>query len=71
MIKKYYDHPTIPNLQAIDVIQDFPYNIGTAMAYLWRAHTGKPGVDPIEDLRKCLQHVEFEIKRIEAQRKKD
>jgi len=64
MIKQYYDHPTIPHLQAIDVVQDFPYNIATAMVYLWRCGR-KPGVDPIEDLRKAIQHLEFEIRRLQ------
>lgn len=63
----YYDHPTIPNLQAVDVIQDFPYNVATAMAYLWRSGR-KPDSDEIDDLRKAIAHIEFEIKRLENQR---
>jgi len=59
----HYDHPTIDGLQAIDVVQDFSYNVATAMAYLWRAGR-KPGTDPIQDLRKAAQHIEFEIKRL-------
>lgn len=65
MIKHYYDHPIIENLQAIDVIQAFPYNIATAMAYLWRCGR-KPDTDPVEDLRKAITHIEFEIKRLQG-----
>lgn len=65
--RSYYDHPTIQGLQAIDVIQDFPYNIATAMAYLWRCGR-KPGVDALEDLEKSRHHIAFEIERLKAQR---
>lgn len=64
----HYDHPTIAGLQAIDVIQDFPYNVATAMAYLWRCGR-KPGIDPLEDLRKARQHIDFELRRLEAAQK--
>jgi hypothetical protein len=62
----HYDHPTIKGLQAITVIQDFPYNVATAMAYLWRCGR-KPGVDPVEDLRKAVVHIEYEIARLQSQ----
>jgi hypothetical protein len=65
--KSYYDHPTIKGLQAIDVIQDFSYNVATAMAYLWRAGR-KPGNDAIEDLEKARMHIYFEINRLKRQK---
>jgi len=65
--KTYYDHPTIDGLQAIDVIQDFSYNVATAIAYLWRWGR-KPNTDPLEDGRKAIQHIEFECERLKAQR---
>lgn len=65
--KSYYDHPTIDDLQAIDVIQDFSYNVATAIAYLWRWGR-KPSADLTEDGFKAIQHIEFEIKRMKAQK---
>lgn len=65
--KSYYDHPTIDDLQAIDVIQDFSYNVATAIAYLWRWGR-KPNTDQLEDGRKAIQHIEFECERLKAQR---
>lgn len=58
-----------------DVAGEFSYNIGTAMAYLWRA--GKKPADQgqtqsekhIEDLQKAIDHIRYEIERIkEAER---
>lgn len=58
-------------IECKDVAAEFPYNIGTAIAYLWRA--GKKPADAgqterdkhLEDLRKAIDHINFEIKRIE------
>lgn len=61
---RHYDHPVLPGVQAIDMIEDFPYNIGSAMAYLWRCGR-KPGVDPVEDLRKAIEHIQREIGRLQ------
>ena len=54
-----------------DVIGEFTYNIGAAMKYLWRhGRKTEEGMSEkekaIEDLRKAVQHIEFEIKRLEA-----
>jgi hypothetical protein len=54
----YTWHPC--GLEARDVAQEFTYNIGTAIAYLWR-HEYKNG---IEDLEKAIKHIEFEIDRL-------
>ena len=49
-----------PGIECIDVIEWFPFNVGAAMKYLWRAgHKG----DHIEDLRKAAWYVEREIQR--------
>lgn len=52
----------VPGIECIEVVQWFSYNIGCAMKYLWR-HRDKG--NPVEDLRKAKQYIEFEIKRIE------
>lgn len=59
----YYKHPTIPGLEARHVIEAFPYHIATAMAYEWRCGR-KPGIDPITDLEKAIDHLRFEIERL-------
>lgn len=55
----YTWHPS--GVEAKDIAQEFTYNIGTAIAYLWR-HEYKNG---IEDLKKAVKHIEFEIQRLE------
>lgn len=60
----YQKHPS--GVECIAIIQHFPFNIGTAVKHLWRAGL-KPGAATVEDLRKSIQYIEFEIKRLEAQ----
>ena len=56
----YYTwHPTH---QTKDVATFLPYNVGVALAYLWRAGR-KPGSPLLEDLRKALDHIQFEQQR--------
>lgn len=56
----YNSHPT--GIEAIDVIEELPFNIGTAIKYLWRQGL-KPGEDELKDLRKAIWYIEREIKR--------
>lgn len=55
----YTWHPS--GVECKDIIQEFSYNIGSAMGYLWR-HEYKNGV---QDLKKAVQHIQFEIERLE------
>lgn len=57
----YNSHPS--GVECIDVVQDFSFNVGTAMKYLWRAGL-KPGADAIEDLRKAAWYCEQERSRL-------
>jgi len=57
----YTWHPS--GVETKDIAQEFTYNIGTAIAYLWR-HEYKNG---IEDLKKAVKHIEFEIQRLERE----
>ena len=52
----------VPGVECQQVIGWFPHHVGAAMKYLWR-HTGKGGV---EDLRKAIKFIEFEIARLET-----
>lgn len=57
----YTWHPS--GVECKDIIQEFSYNIGSAMGYLWR-HEYKNGV---QDLKKAVQHIQFEIERLEKE----
>lgn len=49
-------------IECIDVIEHLPFNVGTAMKYLWRAgHKG----DAVEDFQKAIWYIEREISRLE------
>lgn len=56
----YNQHPA--GIEAIDVIEHMPFNIGNAIKYLWRADHKN---DPIEDLQKALWYVQRELSRRE------
>lgn len=58
--KHYNQHPA--GIEAIDVIEEFPFNIGTAMKHLWRAGLKTP--DATEDLRKAVWYIRREISRL-------
>ena len=66
-IPKYYIGKT-HKYEASKVIEDFQgdsYNLGTAITYLLRA--GKKPNNPIEqDIRKAIDHLHFELNRINA-----
>lgn len=68
-LKQYYKLPN--GIECKQVVGEFPYNIGTAIAYLWRAGKKQPenpgqSMDEktIEDLNKAIDHIRFEIERI-------
>lgn len=48
-------------IECITIAQEFSYNIGSAIKYLWR-HGKKQ--DAIEDLKKAIVYINFEIERI-------
>jgi hypothetical protein len=50
-------------IECIDVTKHFNFCLGNAIKYVWRADT--KGND-IEDLRKAIQYLEFEIQRRET-----
>lgn len=57
------DHYTwLPGVECIAVVAHFPFNLGAAIKYIWRA--GRKG-DALEDLRKARQCLDFEIARRE------
>lgn len=58
------EHPNhytwIPGIECCDVVQHFNYNLGTAIAYIWRCEYKD---DKVKDLRKAIQHLQFELDR--------
>jgi hypothetical protein len=52
----------VPGIECKDVIGWFPGHVAAAMKYLWR-HQQKGR--PIEDLRKAIEFIQFEIERLE------
>lgn len=62
----YKWHPS--GVECVTIVQDFTYNLGTAIAYLWRA--GRKTANAIEDLRKAQRHIDFEIARLEREERR-
>ena len=63
MSDHYKKHPT--GIECRTICEHFPYNVGVAMAYLWRhEHKGQP----VTDLLKAIEHIKFEIERISIDR---
>lgn len=51
-------------IEAIEVTEQFNFNMGNALKYIWRAdHKGKP----VEDLNKAIWYLNREIARREEQ----
>jgi hypothetical protein len=51
----------VPGIECIDVVRHFNFCQGNVIKYVWRC--GEKG-DPIEDLKKAKQYIEFEIERM-------
>ena len=59
--KHYNSHPS--GIECIDIVQHHNFNIGSAIKYLWRQGL-KPNEEDVQDLKKAIKYIEFEIKRI-------
>lgn len=54
------DHYNTKGVECIEVVEQFNFNMGNALKYIWRAdEKGKP----IEDLEKAKWYIEREIER--------
>lgn len=56
----YGGHPK--GYKAIDVIEDAPYRLGTAMKYIWRVAFGEK-FNPTEDLEKAIWYLQREVEK--------
>lgn len=52
----------VPGVECKEVAGHFSFNAGSAIKYLWR-HQSKGR--PVEDLRKAIEFIQFEIERLE------
>lgn len=61
------DHPKhynqVPGIEAIDVVEHFNFNRGSALKYVWRAGDKHPE-EEIQDLEKAIWYLEREISRL-------
>lgn len=62
--KEAVKHPAhynqIGGIECIDVVQHMGFNLGNAVKYIWRADLKN---DAIEDMKKAIQYLEFEIEK--------
>ena len=66
-IVEQVNHPNHYNtlgIECIDVVENFNFNRGNAMKYIWRA--GLKG-DAIQDLQKAAWYINREIERLQKQ----
>lgn len=54
-----------PKVEAHEVAEELTYNLGTALAYIWRC--GRKG-SPLEDIDKAIMHLQFERARLTSTR---
>lgn len=59
---KHYQ--TVPNVECIEVVRHFNFNLGNVIKYIWRAGH-KEGTTALEDLRKAAWYLQDEIERRE------
>jgi len=59
--RHYNQHPS--GIECITIIESMPFNVGTAIKYLWRAGL-KDGSPTDEDYRKAIWYIERERKRL-------
>jgi hypothetical protein len=66
--KHYTSHPS--GVECIQVVEHMPFNLGSAMKYLWRCGLKSAEVSgsDIEDLRKAAWYIEREIQKREKER---
>ena len=57
----YNSHPS--GVECIDITQHLNFCLGNAIKYIWRCDDKSK---PVEDLKKAIKYLEFEIERREA-----
>lgn len=57
----YNNHPS--GVECIQIVQWFNFNLGNVIKYVWRSVIKD---NPIEDLMKARQYLDFEIERLKS-----
>jgi len=68
--KEKVNHPDhynqVTGIECIDVVENFGFNLGNAMKYIWRSDHKD---DPVEDLNKAAWYIQREIVLIQRRRR--
>jgi hypothetical protein len=59
-IEKQDYYNWIPSIECIDVVKHFPFVLGNAIKYIWRAGK-KSDSSKLQDLKKAKKYIEIEI----------
>ena len=67
--KAHVDHPPYYNwhptgIEAVEVCEAFPYNLGNALAYIWRCGGPVKKGEVETDLEKAIWYLRREVERI-------
>lgn len=62
--KHYNSHPS--GIECIEVVRHMPFNIGSAVKYLWRAGL-KDGAPTVEDYEKAIWYIQDQIKMLKGE----
>lgn len=64
--KEPVHYPKRAGLSCKDIAQEFNFNIGNVIKYVWRC--GLKGHDAIDDLKKAKDYIDFEIQRLQNEK---
>lgn len=62
------DHYNQLDVECIDVVEHFSFNLGSAMKYIWRAGL-KQGEPADQDLNKAAWYIQRELERLDKRSK--
>ena len=60
--ERYNSHPS--GVECIEVAEDFGFNLGNVIKYIWRSRYGDEDTDPVHELNKAEQYLHREIVRL-------
>ena len=63
--ERYNSHPS--GVECIEVAEEFNFNLGNVIKYIWRSRYGDELSDPVLQLKKAEQYLHREIVRLYAE----
>ena len=66
---RYNSHPS--GVECIEVAEDFNFNLGNVIKYIWRSRYGDDDSDPVLQLKKAEQYLSREIVRLQVEGNRD